>query len=132
MNKTYTVFCFLYRDGSIIADYDIVYAMAAVATNVSAAMDGITSTLLNGLANVSIANSTVDESYLNDVVLAELANQSEISVLAFRNSIHACFSSTAQALNDLTSDLCQFVTCPLCYYCDSSANVDSMCCPLRD
>ena len=67
----------VYRSGSIIAEYDVVYTMEAMVSQSEEILQYINDTALPILAEQTINGSAIDEEYLYKEVQNEIKNQSE-------------------------------------------------------
>ena len=69
----------MYRSGSIIADYDVMYTMEAMVSQTEEILQYINNTALPILAEQTINGSAIDKDYLYNEVQNEIKNQSESS-----------------------------------------------------
>ena len=84
-----------HRAGSIIAEYDVKYAMEEMVEKTDEIVEHIQDTVLPRLANETINGKSVDEEYLDNEVKNQLGNQSEFcSLLQYFEQNLAIFFST--------------------------------------
>ena len=67
------------REGSIIADYDVVYDLVTVAQGLSEVIDYINDTAIPILSKQTICGQPVDPTYLHETVQKELQNQGKLN-----------------------------------------------------